>query len=284
MKRNFNYTLATVNVAGLTLHPLVDILSATHLASEAQLEMAKYFGHLERPVITDANLVLTHWTDVDIAKRSGKKTIEVYVTDIGENDVPMFVALKHLFKEKNYNAMYKAILVYTEYFNNEGKHWNDRIAGDLDEKLGEVLGCSQSHIKKIRSIGNQAPEELSRLQDGTKTFQQVDDELKEKKKAEAKPKKPEPKREDNPYRYFTSTITFENGETLEFSATRTGGAVRFNGTQLKDTTYTLVSDDDKGRNTPADSHVYLRGSIDDASLQFIFENPIKFLTTKNKTK
>lgn len=291
-KAKFNYTKETRKISDLQVHPLIQKFLGNTSLKEAYLEGIKYYGHFELPIITKKNEVLTHVLDFLAAKALKQENMEVVICNLEESELPMFAILKHLTQAKNYLGIYDAIGFFTDYFKTdvEGMAWAGRIKGDMDDRLAFVLGCSASQVKRIRTIGNKKPAELGLIQQGQRTFQEVLDQIRddESKGGEegiptAAPKAPigGPSRAQtktqtsNSYQYFTATISYCGGDQVEVTVSENAKKVVVNGKEIADLRYKYFGDDDNGKNTEAYSHVFCPEKVNDASYQFILENPSK---------
>lgn len=267
-----------------------------------------HFEQLEVPVITEGCKVLTHIADFLLAKELGLEEIEVLVCDIEELELPLFIGFKHLLLQKDYPAIYEAILRYTGYLNSEEGKRADWLTGDMDHKLHQLIGYSEAHIKRIRKVGNKMPSELGLIQQGEKTWKQVEDEIRQEEKEKAMAEMntelanvdleedgaagesngniPSPPQRNagftstptqrGGYDTFASTISYGTGDKVEINVTKKETEVWVNGRLLKKAKHTFRADGSEGR-TEAYSHVfhYLPKTVN-ASFQIILENPRKF--------
>lgn len=284
----FNFFRATAAVPDLKIHPLLEKFMGNAKLKEAYVKGIEHYGHFEIPVITKNNEVLTHVSDLLAARQLNVSTMEVMICDLDESELPMFAILKHLTEMKNYPAIYDAIGYYTDYFKTdpEGINWSKRIKGDMDDKLAFIFGCSPSQVKRIRTIGNTRPAELGLIQQGEKSFREVLKEIKDDKgqNGEDAMPAPDPKSPDgglnrtqtlSNYQYFTATIMYAGGDHVEVSVTEKAKKVVVNGKEVTNLKYKFHGDDDKGKNVEAYSHVFCPDKVNDASYQFILENPTK---------
>lgn len=287
----FNFIRGTVELKDLKVHPLLQKFMGNAKLKEAYLDGIKHYGHFEIPVVTKNNEVLTHVSDFLAAKQLGRKTMEVVICDLPDSELPMFAILKHLTQVKNYPAIFDAIGHYTDYFKSdpEGIEWAKRIKGDMDEKLAFIFGCSPTQVKRIRSIGKKRPTELGLIQQGEKSFLQVLNEIKDDEgksgettlgpvsnaPAGGPTTNPAQTQTSNSYQYFTATISYCGGDRVEVTVSENAKKVVVNGKEITNLKYKYHGDDDNGKNTEAYSHVFRPDKVNDASYQFILENPSK---------
>ncbi len=181
--KKFNFVRKQVNVTTLTAHPILVEWGFDFQPDEHFARLLKIYGLYEMPVIDSNGNVITHLAEVLAAKENGEIYIDVYVIDMNEIDLRLFICLKHKYSKKEQVKSYEAAKFFRDYLknNNEGKELAKTLPGDINEKVGQLIQTSDSTIKRLLKVGDSKPEYLGMIDNGNLSFHDAESEIKVEK-------------------------------------------------------------------------------------------------------
>ncbi len=179
--RQFSYEQSLVSPGKLKIHPILEAIGYDQ-PDAMFTENIKFFNYLERPVVTEDGFVVTHPTDVIAAQNMKKKQIEI-VTMKGAtmDDVIRFISFKNVWVHgKSRRKIYELIKFLTNHLKNNknGQEWAKELEGTKTrKKIATITKLSDGTIQNISRIGNNNPDFLDEIDNGTKTSEQVKGEI-----------------------------------------------------------------------------------------------------------
>jgi len=147
---------------------------------------AKYFQHYESPVITKDGTVLSHLDSVESARVNVLKTMPVILAnELDEDDYLRFIS-KHLrVKKLNASQRFEFVMILRDHLekNEKGKKWAAELPGNINKKIGRIIGYDDKTIQEWQRVGKKA---LECFEIGKPPGQQeaVEDEKSKKKNVE----------------------------------------------------------------------------------------------------
>jgi hypothetical protein len=138
-------------------------------------KMLKTYGLYERPVMDSKGNIITHYAEVMAARKNGVTTMDVYVIDMADAELRLFIFLKHKYHVKSQVSSYNAAKFFRNYLRNNiaGKKLLAGNKGDINDKIGELMQTSGSTIKRLLRIGDKRPEFLGRIDEGNMSFHEA---------------------------------------------------------------------------------------------------------------
>lgn len=181
--KKFNFVRKQVNVATLTAHPILVEWGFDFQPDEHFARLLKIYGLYEMPVIDSNGNVITHLAEVLAAIENGESYLDVYVIDMDEMDLKLFICLKHKYSQKEQVKSYEAAKFFRDYLKNsdDGKELAKTLPGDINEKVGQLMQTSDSTIKRLLKVGDSKPEYLGMIDNGNLSFHDAESEIKVEK-------------------------------------------------------------------------------------------------------
>ena len=185
-KTAFVYEKQSIDPSSIQIHPLL-LAAGPIVSNDVFVEFYNEFNHLETPVITEDGFAITHAADVLAAQHLGINTIDVVVmNNAKENDVVRFISFKNVISHgENRTAIYKMTNYLTKYLTKtpEGKE----LASEFDTNktrnvVAEIMGLSSGTVHNIKTIGDNNPEMLDKIDQGKMTSKTALEQVKKKKK------------------------------------------------------------------------------------------------------
>jgi hypothetical protein len=177
-KQNFKKKKAVLST--LHLHPKLIELGFDYRPDEFFSSMLKEFELYERPIIDMDGAILTHSAEVFAAMQNGLEELEVYEVDLTPMMLLLLILLKHKYGIKNLIASYKIASFFRDLLNEDklDEEFLKGIDGDINKKIAVLMHTSDSTIKRLLRVGDNAFEKLGLIQEGETSFKQVLEELK----------------------------------------------------------------------------------------------------------
>ena len=119
------------------IHKQINIPMNLYYAKQAET-----FGYYNVPVITEDNIILTHFEDFLAAKQNGLSEMPVArAIGLDEDDRLRFICFGLFFKYRHYAERFLIIQVLEKHFkeNKKGIIWSKEIPGDINEKIATVV-------------------------------------------------------------------------------------------------------------------------------------------------
>lgn len=181
--KKFNFVRKQVDVNTLTAHPILIEWGFDFRPDEHFARLLKIYGLYEMSVIDSEGRVITHWAEVLAAKENGETHIDVYVIDMDEIDLKLFICLKYKYNQKEQVKSYEAAKFFRDYLknNNDGKELAKTLQGDINEKVGQLMQTSDSTIKRLLKVGDTKPEYLGMIDNDNLSFHDAESKLKVEK-------------------------------------------------------------------------------------------------------
>ena len=185
-KTAFVYEKQTINPSTIEIHPL--LLAAGEIVSnDVFVEFYNEFNHLEIPVITEDGFAITHAADVIAAQHLGIELIDaVVMKNATQNDVVRFISIKNIIAHgKKRSALYQMIKYLTGYLTKtpEGKELADEYDTNKTRNiLSDMAGLSSGTIQNIKTIGDNDPELLAKIDRGEITMTAAIEQIAKEKK------------------------------------------------------------------------------------------------------
>lgn len=143
------YTVREVPIIELKLtHEIFEKLGIS--VSDFYANEAKHFNYYDRPVVTKDYVILSHVESYKAAIKNGVEKIEVFIIDdIDINDFPRFMSFGLHIKNLSEPQKYELIVYLRDYLKNNprGQVWAQSLIGDINRKLGTILGISFETVK-----------------------------------------------------------------------------------------------------------------------------------------
>jgi hypothetical protein len=172
----YNYTPKTVLVGKLDTGRLQlrrIIENGKNWASDFYYEEQNHFKYGDKPVITEDNLVLSHWEEVNAAIETRKETIEVVVIEgLEKDDILRFIVHRGFFERRTLQNQFYLLKALTEYLtkNPSGITWAAGIHGKTRKKLATITGLNETKIFYIISIGIYNPKAFDLINEGVSSL------------------------------------------------------------------------------------------------------------------
>ena len=170
----------TCNPMDLRIHTLLTEMGYNNTPDAFFIETSKLFNFYDSPVIDMENNVITHAPDVLAAIENEVASMNVYQVNMTSAQLRIFIALKHKYHSRNLIASFKTIKFYEEYLatNPEGIRLSASLTGTTREKIAMLMQTSDSTIKRIKLVGEEALDKLGLIEQGFTSFKQVADQIK----------------------------------------------------------------------------------------------------------
>jgi hypothetical protein len=182
----------TINPNDLMIHPVLIEMAYDNRPDENYIKAMDIFNHYEKPVIDLNNNIISHCADVIAAQKNGLTEIEVYRVALNEQQLRIFISLKHTYCKENIIATYKTIKYYEDYLtkNKDGKELAKALPFDTTrEKIAALMQTSDSTIKRVKEIGDNKPEKLGLINENETCMKHVLNEIKLERRANNQKKK-----------------------------------------------------------------------------------------------
>lgn len=177
---NFTFIKKVVDPSNLYVHPKLSELGFDHRPDMIFTNMLKEFGLYERAVIDSNGAIITHSAEVLAAVENGVKELDVYEVDMPLTSLMLFILLKHKYSKKNLIASYKIAAFLRDNIDllDEVTSGFPGVKGDFNAQIAVVMQTSDSTVKRLLRVGDNAYEKLGLIQEGETSFKQVIDALK----------------------------------------------------------------------------------------------------------
>lgn len=196
--KQFSFVAQTVKVADTQIHFILESMGYNNQPDEFIKRDFDYFNYYDKPVAVFEDgkyQILTQALDYNLIIESGQAEIDIYVADFtDEFNTRRFIGFRHAMNTADRKAQYETIKFLETYSETEeGKEFFESISGaDINDKIGLLMGTSGRTIKRVKRVGDNAPEYLTLITTGENTFQHAFNEIKKRdimEKASANPKK-----------------------------------------------------------------------------------------------
>lgn len=173
------FTLRTVNPNTLKAHASLSSMGHAYETNAVFNAVKAYFNHYNQPVVDLDNNVLSHYVDVQAAVANGKSKIEVLQVALSEMDVLKFILTEHKYHLRNAIASYETADYWRNYLDKDpdGIKLAKTMKGKTADKIAELMHTSDSSIKRLLRVGDNAPEKLGLIANGETSLKEVIDEL-----------------------------------------------------------------------------------------------------------
>lgn len=166
-QQKFKFRRVKVNPKDLVQHHVIEIIG-DEIPDAFIIGEAKYFGHLNIPVITAEMSILTNIKDVLLAVAMNLKEIEVCIIEgLEDGEVIRFLNYKGIFLNLSYDKVLALFDLVQAYYDEKqrGKDWVNSMPGiDTRSRIAYVFGYrSGSIVAMLRSIQKYCPELFERM-------------------------------------------------------------------------------------------------------------------------
>ena len=139
--------------------------------------MLKKYGLYERPILDKDGNAITHYADIMAARANGNKQLDVYVVDMDEKELALFILSKHTYSIKKAKRSFQIAVFYRDYLtsNSEGIKLAKTIKGNINKKIAFLMDTSESTVKRLLYIGQskKAEEHFNMIEEGNKSLQET---------------------------------------------------------------------------------------------------------------
>ena len=150
---NFIYKDVPVKDIKLT-NPLFEKIQLN--PSDLYINESKYFDFYELPLVTKDLQILTHIESYKAAVANNAEYLKVIIAKkLDNNDIPRLINFGFYIKKMTKADRYETCLYMREYLekNKNGKAWGKQLNGDINQKLGTILGYDHETIKLWQRVG-----------------------------------------------------------------------------------------------------------------------------------
>lgn len=196
--KQFSFVAQTVKVVDTQIHSILESMGYNNQPDEFIKRDFDYFNYYDKPVAVfeDGKYnILTQALDYNLIVESGQQEIDIYVSNFDDEfNTRRFIGFRHAMNTADRKAQYETIRFLKAHSETQdGKGFFESISGaDINDKIGVLMGTSGRTIKRVKQVGDKAPEFLSTITTGENTFQHAFNEIKKRgimETAAANPKK-----------------------------------------------------------------------------------------------
>lgn len=277
----------TINPNDLMIHPVLIEMAYDNRPDENYIRAMDIFNHYEKPVIDLNNNIITHCADVIAAQKNGLTEIEVYRVALNEQQLRMFISLKHTYCKENIIATYKTIKYYEDYLtkNKDGKELANALPFDTTrEKIAALMQTSDSTIKRVKEIGDNKPEKLGLINEKETCIKHVLNEIKLERMANNQKKKqqnddlPEIQHFNyseapaKPLNLISGMFNLEGVGAVELNISDNKPSMKVNGAEIKGLCYQPIINREDSENTGSQTFSVSQNKKNGLSIQVTIEN------------
>lgn len=282
------FILVTINPNDLVIHPVLVEMAYDNRPDENYIKAMDIFNHYEKPVIDLSNNIITHCADVIAAQKNGLTEIEVYRVALNEQQLRMFISLKHTYCKENIIATYKTIKYYEDYLTKDagGQELAKTIPFDTTrEKIAALMQTSDSTIKRVKEIGDNKPEKLGLINENETSMKHVLNEIKLERMANNQKKKEQhnddmPETQDfnyseapaKPLNLICGIFNVEGVGAVELSISDNKPSMKVNGSEIKGLTYQPIINREDNESTGSQTFSISQNKKNGVSIQVTIEN------------
>lgn len=214
--KKLQFLQKTADITNTQPHYVLKEYELDFIPNDYFIGMLKKYGLYERPILDKDGNAITHYADIMAARANGNKQLDVYVVDMDEKELTLFILSKHTYSIKKAKRSFQIAVFYRDYLtsNSEGIKLAKTIKGNINKKIAFLMDTSESTVKRLLYIGQskKADEHFNMIEEGNMSLQETRGVVNEERNSN--PTKPniEEQNKDASMNGDNNIVTLDNSE------------------------------------------------------------------------